>query len=152
MTSIQVGVEHRPRLDLAARHQVPVAVERDRDRRVAQVGAQGLGVQSGSDSDAGVGVSALVESEWLQSGFLPARVDAATQDAGVGRPRGVVETRKEQALAGVVEQNEMIGEKYGELRERERAQRSIRETQRRLGLERQLARTQSLERGAGIGL
>jgi len=52
----------------------------------------------------------------------------------------------------VVEQNEMIGEKYGELRERERAQRSIRETQRRLGLERQLARTQSLERGAGIGL
>lgn len=40
-----------------------VAVERDRDRRGAEVGAQRLGVQSGGDGDAGVGVATLVEAE-----------------------------------------------------------------------------------------
>jgi len=60
---VEVGVQHRSGFDLAARHQVPVAVEGNRDRCVAEVRAQGLGVQPGSDADAGEGVATLVETD-----------------------------------------------------------------------------------------
>lgn len=95
---IEIGVQHRSRFDLAARHQVAVAVERDRDRRVAEVGAQGLGIESGGDSDAGEGMATLVEAEQFEARLLPARMDAAAQDAGVGRPLEVVGAREEQAV------------------------------------------------------
>ena len=48
-----------------------VAVQRDRDRRVSQVGAQDLGVDPGGDPDAGEGMAALMESERRQPGFFP---------------------------------------------------------------------------------
>lgn len=99
--AVQVVVKEPPTLDLAARHQGAVAVEGDRDRRVTEVGAQGLGVQVRRDGDAGVGVATLVETERLQARLLPARVDAAAQYAGVGWPLGVVGARKEQAVGRV---------------------------------------------------
>lgn len=63
-----------------------IAVERDGDRRMAQVGAQSLGIQSGGDADTGVGVAALVEAKRFEPRLLPACVRAAAQDAGVGWP------------------------------------------------------------------
>lgn len=110
----QVGVQHRSRFDLAPRHQVAVAVERDRDRRVAEISAQGLGIQPGGDADAGVGMATLVEAEGFEARLFPARVGATTQDAGVGRPLRVVGARKEQPAVRVVEQDEMVYQERGE--------------------------------------
>lgn len=57
-----------------------VAVERDRDRRVAQIGAQSLRVQSGGDPDAGEGMAALVETEWLESSVGAGELDCFTPE------------------------------------------------------------------------
>lgn len=81
---VQVGIEQATRFDLASGHQVAVTVERDRDRRVAKVGAQSLGVQPGGDPDTGESVAALMEAEPFESRILPAHVGAAAEDAGVG--------------------------------------------------------------------
>jgi len=94
---------------------VTVAVKSDRDRRVAEVGAQGLGVQPGSDADTGEGVAPLVEAERFEAYLLPARVGAAAKDSGVGRPARVVRAWEEQAVAGMIEQDEMVGQECGEL-------------------------------------
>lgn len=94
---------------------MPVPVERDRDRRVAEVGAQGLGIQSGGDADAGVGMTALVEAERVEVRLLPACVGTTAQDAWVGRPLGVVGTWEEEAVARVVEQDEMVGQRVASL-------------------------------------
>ena len=48
---------------LVAGHQVAVAVERDRDRGVAHVGGERLGVDAGGDHQRGEGVAALVEGD-----------------------------------------------------------------------------------------
>src|SRR4029077_18687076 len=56
-----------------------------------------------------------MEPERFEPRLFPARVDAAAQDAGIGRPLGVAGTRKEEPVARVVEQDEMVGKEDGEL-------------------------------------
>lgn len=77
---------------------------------MAQIGAQGLRIQAGGDSDAGVGVATLVEAERLEAHLLPTRVGAAAQDAGVSRLLRVVGARKEQAVGRVMGEDEMVGQ------------------------------------------
>src|SRR5215216_316858 len=60
---VQVAVEHAGRLGLVAGHEVAVAVERDRDRAVAHVAAERLGVDAGGDRVGGIAVAALVEAD-----------------------------------------------------------------------------------------
>lgn len=42
----EVRIQHRSGFNLATGHELSIAVKRDRDRRVAKVSAQGLGIQS----------------------------------------------------------------------------------------------------------
>lgn len=92
-----------------------VAVEGDRDRRVAQVGAQRLGVESGVDRDAGEGVTTLVEAERFQFGVLSALSNAAAKDRGIRRPVRVLGAGEEQAPAGMVEEDEVVSEDVRQL-------------------------------------
>lgn len=60
-------------------------------------------------------MAALVEAQRFEARLLPARVNAAAQDSGVGRPLGGVGTREEEAIARMIEQDEMVGQECGEL-------------------------------------
>jgi hypothetical protein len=68
----EVGVEQSVRLVLGAGEQVAVAVERDCDVRVTEVGTHGLGVEPGGDEQRGCGVPRLVEPERRQLDVAPA--------------------------------------------------------------------------------
>ena len=75
---LQVSVHQPSCLVLGAGHQVPVAVERDRDIRVAHERGERLCVDARCDHQAGERVSALVQGDRLDRCGLPDTVRAFT--------------------------------------------------------------------------
>ncbi len=75
----EVCVQTHGRLRLAARHQMPVAIEGDRDAGVADVGGERLGVYPRRDHHRGEGVAALVKADRLKANGLPALVGSRRQ-------------------------------------------------------------------------
>jgi hypothetical protein len=81
----QVDVEKTRGLGLGAGHQVPVAVQGDRDRGVAHERRQGLGVDAGSDHQGREGVPALVQRNAGELGSGPRLVRPLGQLLGAER-------------------------------------------------------------------
>lgn len=74
----QEGIQQSRAFGLGAGHQMPVEVERHRDRRMAHEGRQGLGVDAGRDHERGVAVSGLVEAQAVgEASFVPAVIGVA---------------------------------------------------------------------------
>src|SRR5918992_5443676 len=76
--ALQVRVEEARSLVFRTREQVPVAVERHRDRRVAHEGRERLGVHSRGDHQRGERVPAVVQTDRLEPGCLPGPPGALT--------------------------------------------------------------------------
>jgi hypothetical protein len=84
--ALEVRVHETDRLRFIARHQVPVAIHRDRDRRVPQVGRKSLHIHAGRDEDARAGVASLVETEGLELRRLPRLLGSPDELVAVERP------------------------------------------------------------------
>ena len=81
-----VCVEQVGSLGLVAGQQVAVAVERDRDRRMTHVGADGLRADAGGDEKARVRVPGFVERDRRQSGCMPRLLSSYLEGAVVEGP------------------------------------------------------------------
>src|SRR5439155_22363016 len=73
---LEIRGEHPSGLALVAGHQVPVAVERHGDARMAHIGRERLGIDAGGDHEGGVGVAALVKADRDKLCLLPGRLCA----------------------------------------------------------------------------
>ena len=69
-----------------ARHEVAVAIERDRDRAVPHVGREGLGIHARGNHQRGKGVAALVQGDPRQPCRLPGLVGALLRRPRIERP------------------------------------------------------------------
>jgi hypothetical protein len=70
---------------------VAVAVERDLDRAVPEVGGESLGVDAGCDQDRGEGVPRLVETDRLKLRLLPRLLCTGNEAVAIERLRSVAE-------------------------------------------------------------
>ena len=79
------GLEQVGALVLVPGEEVAVAVEGDRDRGVAHVGAECFGVDASGDHVGGVAVPAFVQPDPGEPGFLPGWLAVQRGGAGVER-------------------------------------------------------------------
>jgi hypothetical protein len=70
----KVRVDERDRLVFVAGHEMPIAVECDLDRAVAEVGREGLCVDAGRDQNRCERVPAFVQADRLNLRLLPSPV------------------------------------------------------------------------------
>src|SRR5437660_1326698 len=115
----QISIDERDRLVLVARHDVPVAVERDLDRAVAEVGGERLGVDAGRDQDRRERVPTFVQTDRIQARLLPRSLGSLDQHIAVERPAAIAEEEAGSAASPQLPSDQVASEddnnRYGTL-------------------------------------
>ena len=99
----EIAIEHPRGFAFGAREQVPIAVERDRDIRVAHVGRERLRVDPGGDHQRGKGVATFVRGDPSEPGFGPSLIGSGLQRLGRERGSPRCARRKRLAFAGLAQ-------------------------------------------------